>query len=127
MLSRLVANASRRAKFAGAETRSLAIASVRATRESVIEEAGEKLAVIVGTPEQGEVLDGTRYDGKTEIALFPGDLPENADSLLEVPAELNFLRFNPPDKLRKTAEGAPILPHIRLDTALEYLLGDRLK
>lgn len=127
VLSRLVANASRRAKFAGAETRALAIASVRATRESVIEEAGEKLAVIVGTPELGEVLDGTSYDGKTEIALFPGDLPENADSLLEVPAELNFLRFNPPDKLRKTAEGAPILPHIRLDTALEYLLGDRLK
>jgi len=127
VLSRLVANAARRAKFAGAETRALAIASVRATRESVIEEAGEKLAVIVGTPEQGEVLDGMNYDGKTEIALFPGDLPENADSLLEVPAELNFLRFNPPDKLRKTAEGAPILPHIRLDTALEYLLGDRLK
>lgn len=127
ILNRLVASAARRAKFAGAETRALAIASVRATRESVIEEAGEKLAVIVGTPEAGEALDGASYDGKTEIALFPGDLPENVDSLLEVPAALNFLRFNPPGALRKTAEGASILPHIRLDSALEYLLGDRLK
>jgi len=127
VLNRLVASAARRAKFAGAETRSLAIAALRATREGKIEEAGEPLDVIIGTPENGEVLDGTNYDGKTEIALFPGDLPDNADSLLEAPADLNFLRFNPPANLRKNAEGAWVLPHIRLDSALEYLIGDRLK
>jgi predicted YcjX-like family ATPase len=127
VLNRLVASAARRAKFAGAETRSLAIAALRATREGKIEEAGEPLDVIIGTPEKGEVLDGASYDGATEIALFPGDLPENADSLLEAPADLNFLRFNPPANLKKNAEGAWVLPHIRLDSALEYLIGDRLK
>lgn len=127
VLNRLVASAARRAKFAGAETRSLAIAALRATREGKIEEQGEPLDVIIGTPEKGEVLDGATYDGQTEIALFPGDLPENADSLLEAPADLNFLRFNPPQNLKKNAEGAWVLPHIRLDSALEYLLGDRLK
>lgn len=129
VLNRLVANAARRAKFAGAETRSLAIAALRATREGTIEEGGETLDVIVGTPENGETLDGTIYDGKTEIALFPGDLPEDADSLLQDGnrAHLNFLRFNPPDALKKNAEGAYVLPHIRLDSALEFLLGDRLK
>ena len=129
VLNRLVANAARRAKFAGAETRSLAIAALRATREGTIEEGGETLDVIVGTPEDGEVLDGTTYDGKTEIALFPGDLPENPDSLLEDGnrVHLNFLRFNPPAKLKKNAEGAAVLPHIRLDGALEFLLGDRLR
>jgi predicted YcjX-like family ATPase len=127
VLNRLVASAARRAKFAGAETRSLAIAALRATREGKIEEAGEPLDVIIGTPEKGEVLDGTSYDGATEIALFPGDLPENADSLLEAPADLNFLRFNPPANLKKNAEGTWVLPHIRLDSALEYLIGDRLK
>lgn len=126
LLNRLVANAARRARFAGAETRSLAIASLRATREGTIDDKGETLPVIIGTPEKGEVLDGKTYDGRTEIALFPGDLPESPDSLFEVPAGLNFLRFDPPGKLRRTAEGAAILPHIRLDTALEFLLGDRL-
>lgn len=127
VLNRLVASAARRAKFAGTETRSLAIAALRATREGKIEEAGELLDVIIGTPEKGEVMDGTSYDGATEIALFPGDLPENADSLLEAPADLNFLRFNPPANLKKNAEGGWVLPHIRLDSALEYLIGDRLK
>lgn len=127
VLNRLVANAARRAKYAGAETRSLAIAALRATREGTIDEGGTPLDVIIGTPEKGESLDGTTYDGKTEIALFPGDLPENADSLLEQPAQLNFLRFNPPAGLKKNAEGAVVLPHIRLDSALEFLLGDRLK
>ena len=40
---------------------------------------------------------------------------------------LRFLRFRPP-KLEKTAEGLTLsLPHIRLDQALDYLIGDRLK
>ena len=89
--------------------------------------AGEPLDVINATPENGEVLDGISYDGQTEIALFPGDLPENADSLLEDAADLRFLRFNPPQNLRKNAEGAWVLPHIRLDSALDYLIGDRLR
>ena len=37
LLNRLVANAARRAKFAGAETRSLALAAIRATRESTVD------------------------------------------------------------------------------------------
>jgi uncharacterized protein len=127
ILNRLIANAARRARFAGAETRSLAIAALRATREGVIEEGGHPLDVIIGTPQKGETLDGECYDGRTAIALFPGDLPENPDSLLEEPAHLNFLRFNPPGALKKNAEGAYVLPHVRLDSALEYLLGDRVK
>ena len=38
----------------------------------------QDLDVIIGTPEPGETLDGITYDGKTEIALFPGDLPEQS-------------------------------------------------
>ena len=129
ILNRLVANAARRARFAGAQTRSLAMAAIRATREGRIKEAGEDLDVIIGTPMPGETLDGTTYDGRTEIALFPGDLPADPDTVLEdqTPVDLNFLRFLPPQALERTAEGAEILPHIRLDRALEFLLGDRLR
>ncbi|MDO8328157.1 MAG: YcjX family protein, partial [Cypionkella sp.] len=105
ILNRLVANATRRARFAGAETRSLALAAIRATREGVIEEDGETLDVILGTPIKGETLEGTTYDGKSEIALFPGDLPASPESLFEAgePVALNFLRFMPPQKLDRNA------------------------
>jgi uncharacterized protein len=129
VMLRLVADASRRAKFTGAETRSLALASVRATREGEIEEAGEKLSVIIGTPESGETLEGRIFDGRTEIALFPGDLPPDPESLLEDggPLGLRFLRFQPPGGLDRDASGSPLLPHIRLDRALDYLIGDWLR
>ena len=129
ILNRLVANATKRARFAGAETRSIALAGIRATREGSITEAGETLPTILGTPMLGEKLDGNTYDGKTEIALFPGDLPERPESLFEdgTPVALNFLRFVPPKNLDTNANGDVVLPHIRFDRALDYLLGDKLK
>ena len=125
VMNRLVASAARRARFAGAETRSVALAAIRATRESQVD-AHE---VIVGTPEAGESLDGVTYDGDTEIALFPGDLPAQPDSLLEdgTSVALKFLRFRAPSRLARNAEGNVVLPHIRLDRALEFLIGDKLQ
>jgi predicted YcjX-like family ATPase len=126
ILNRLVASASKRARFAGAETRSIAMAGIRATSEGTIRENGDPLPTLVGTPLKGEVLDGATYDGKTEIALFPGDLPERPDSLFENgnPVALNFLRFAPPQRLERNTAGDAVLPHIRLDRALDYLIGD---
>ncbi len=126
ILNRLVGNASKRARFAGAEAKSMAIAAIRATSEGTIREQGETLPTLIGTPQAGEELDGVTYDGKTEIALFPGDLPARPDSLFEngAPVALNFLRFTPPQRLETNAAGEVILPHIRFDRALDYLIGD---
>ncbi|MGV3634612.1 MAG: YcjX family protein, partial [Pseudorhodoplanes sp.] len=41
-------------------------------------------------------------------------------------ADYRFLRFRPP-LLERTDAGVPALPHIRLDRALEFLIGDRLR
>lgn len=130
ILKRLVANGARRAKFAGADTKAIAMAAIRATSESTLEEQGETLNTIIGTPQKGESLDGTNYDGKTEIALFPGDLPQKPESIFEPDTQapnLNFMRFMPPQNLKTSAAGDPVLPYIRLDRAMDYLLGDRLK
>ncbi len=130
IMMRLVADAAKRARFAGAETRSLALAAVRATREGRIAESGAELDVIIGTPEPGETLDGESYDGKTEIAFFPGDLPSSPQNLFDEHAAgfgLRFLRFLPPRNLDRDASGNVMLPHIRLDRALDYLIGDWLK
>src|SRR5690606_23553148 len=113
ILNRLVANAGKRARFAGAQTRSIAMAGIRATSEGTIRENGDVLPTLIGTPMPGEVLDGIPYDGQTEIALFPGDLPERPDSLFEggSAVALNFLRFTTPQKLDRNAAGDVVLPH----------------
>ncbi len=129
VLARLLVKAAERAKFAGASVEVLALASVRATREASVTRAGETLPAIIGTPLAGETVDGRVFDGKTEVAIFPGDLPADAESIFKVdpvPVDVRFVRFRPP-KLERTAEGLALsLPHIRLDRALEFLLGDCL-
>ncbi|WP_417309586.1 YcjX family protein [Devosia sp.] len=129
VMSRLVAGAAGRAKFAGAQTRSMAIAGIRATRDGVVKQNGDTHEVIVGTPMAGQKLGDVTYDGKTEVALFPGDLPKDPERLFEGgdPIGLNFLRFVPPKKLARNGEGHVVLPHVRMDGALDYLIGDRLR
>ena len=129
ILGRLVARAAERAKFAGAKVDVLALASVRATREASVTRIGDTLPSIIGTPLPGETIDSRTFDGATEVALFPGDLPTDTDSAFRLdapPTDVRFVRFRPP-KLERTAEGLTLsLPHIRLDRALEFLLGDKL-
>lgn len=130
ILNRVVNNAARKAKFSGAQTHTLAIAAVRATREDKIDHNDDQLNVIVGTPEEGEKLGETTYNGKTEIALFPGDLPQESESVFQpnMPKNsLKFLRFLPSNKHAYTPNGDPVLPNIRLDRALDFLIGDWLK
>ena len=129
VLSRIVQRAIEHAKFAGATVDVIALASVRATREGTVTHRGERLPSIIGTPLPGERVNGDIFDGSSEIAMFPGDLPEDPESVFQPdaePAALRFARFRPP-KLERTAEGMTLsLPHIRLDRALEFLIGDRL-
>jgi hypothetical protein len=129
ILGTLLAPAIERAANAGARVEIAALASVRATKEGIVSNGGERLPSIIGTPLPGERFDGDIFDGKTEIAFFPGDLPNDPESVREVgrtSAPLRFVRFRPPT-LERTAEGVTLsLPHIRLDRALEFLIGDRL-
>ncbi len=183
ILKRLVEDAIGTAEDAGAGVDAVALAAVRATREAVVQVGGERLPVLSGVPQEGETMSGDRFDGHSEIAIFPGDLPGNPDSVfhhgashppgtpiagppampgaqhlhepasdapfepLEPPLEsivdlnldLNFIRFRPPllERLSAPATGTAdpalpaepallALPHIRLDRALQFLLGDRL-
>jgi uncharacterized protein len=59
-------------------------------------------------------------------------LPEDAATLLAsstaaIADAHRFLRFRPPRiNLDNPAGDAPALPHIRLDRAIDFLIGDRL-
>jgi predicted YcjX-like family ATPase len=133
IVRRLADRAIESASFSGADVNVLAMAAVRATREGTIKQGRDTLPVIIGTPLEGERIADERFDGETETAIFPGDLPKNPDLVLKPDQvahqdveRLRFVRFRPP-RLERTAEGIKLsLPHIRLDRALNYLIGDHL-
>ncbi|TIR78784.1 MAG: YcjX family protein, partial [Mesorhizobium sp.] len=132
IVRRLADRAVARANFSGADVDVVAMAAVRSTREGTVKQGRETLPVIIGTPLKGEKINGETFDGKAETAIFPGDLPEKVDPVFDVSGQqaennaIRFVRFRPP-KLERTAEGVTLsLPHIRLDRALQFLIGDRL-
>jgi predicted YcjX-like family ATPase len=130
IMGQIVGRAADRALFAGAEVKALALAAVRATHEVEASEAGQALSCIAGTPLPGESLDGRSFDGRQEIALFPGDLPREMAGRFTIPQEgvgVCFLRFRPPAPRPMSFGAGVALPHIRLDRAIEFLIGDRLE
>lgn len=129
ILRLLVDRSLRRTRSAGARVETMALASVRATREASIRSGREILPAIVGTPEIGELIGDELFDGKSEAAIFPGELPEDPHAVFSgavVPGALRFPRFRPPLRIRDAAGRLSPLPHIRLDRALEFLIGDKL-
>jgi uncharacterized protein len=139
VLRRAVARAVMRAEDTGATIDVVALAAVRATREAQVTRGRESLPSILGTPIAGEKADGEVFDGNTEVATFPGELPEDPQALFEGETafsglangqgkgtDFRFLRFRPP-RLTPESENAASLPHIRLDRALQFLIGDRLQ
>ncbi len=129
-----------KADLAGAKVDVVALAAVRATREATVMRGGEKLPCVIGTPVADEVVGGETFDGATEAALFPGDLPADPKDLFgndgrafrglatssPQEADFRFLRVRPP-VLEPNENGTFGLPHIRLDRALQFLIGDRLQ
>jgi predicted YcjX-like family ATPase len=128
ILGELVDAAAGRAEIAGARIDAAAMAAIRATREASVRQDGEDLPCIAGIPLAGETIDGQTFDGKTEVAIFPGDLPATAQAAFDgsLTGELNFVRFRPPElKSGSVPATNASFPHIRLDRALEFLIGDQ--
>jgi hypothetical protein len=139
VLRRAVARAVAKAEDTGAAIDVVALAAVRATREAQVARGRERLPSILGTPAAGESAGGAAFDGNTEVATFPGDLPENPEDMFKgeaafrglssasaEKADFRFLRFRPP-RLEHEGTDEPALPHIRLDRALQFLIGDKLQ
>ncbi len=139
ILKRLAQGAMAKAELAGAQVDVVALAAVRATREATVRRGRQQLPCVLGLPVAGEAIAGEIFDGETEAAIFPGDLPDDPEELLRTGknsyrglittcaqnADFRFVRIRPP-ALELTETGVPALPHIRLDRALQFLIGDRL-
>ncbi|KAF0676605.1 YcjX family protein [Profundibacterium mesophilum] len=122
IMQALAADARARADFAGAQTAAMAIASLRATTEDTITHEGHSL----------DVVRGTLLDSGRRAAFHPGELPEDPGRLLGparqgadrwLDEDYSVMRFAPQPLALKPGEGPP---HIRLDRAAQFLIGDRL-
>lgn len=123
IMEALVADARRQADFSGAATGAMAIASLRATVEEVRRVEGADLGVV-----RGALLDSGR-----QAALHPGDLPTDPSALLApardgaetwLDGDFGVMRFAPAPLSLRAGDGPP---HIRLDRAAEFLIGDKLR
>ena len=118
----LLRDAKDRADFAGATTAAMSIASLRTTVEETVDHRDGPLNVV-----RGRLLD----NGK-QAAFHPGRLPNDPAHLLG-PARAGaadwldddyaIMRFAPAPLDLKPGDGPP---HIRLDKAAQFLIGDRL-
>ena len=118
----LLREAKDRADFSGAVTQAMSIAALRTTVEDQISHGGDMLDVVRGR------LQST---GK-QAALYPGLLPDDPGRLLSparsgadrwLDADYKVMDFAPAQLTLRPGDGPP---HIRLDKAAQFLLGDRL-
>jgi len=122
IMQALLREAQDRAQFAGAETRALALAALRATTEDTVTHDGQSLGVV-----RGRLLE----TGK-QAAFYPGALPKDPGKLLSaardgaenwLDADYRVMNFAPSRLSLRPGDGPP---HIRLDQAAQFLLGDKV-
>ena len=118
----LLREAKDRADFAGAKTAAMSIAALRTTVEETMPHQGGTLDVV-----RGQLLS----TGK-QAAFYPGALPADPARLLSsaregaeawLNADYKIMDFAPAPLASRPGDGPP---HIRLDKALQFLIGDRL-
>ena len=121
IMGALVKDAQARADFSGARTCAMSIASLRTTVEQTLDHDGEKLDCVRGT-----LMNGRK------AAFYPGELPDDPGKILGSAGEgaekwldddYQIMSFSPAPITLKPGEGPP---HIRLDKAVEFLIGDKL-
>ncbi|TLP67301.1 YcjX family protein [Parasedimentitalea maritima] len=122
IIKALTREAQDRAQFSGAQTSALALASLRATTEEIRNHSGADLPCV----------RGTLLDSGKQAAFYPGTLPDDPGELLGaartgardwLSGEYQAMAFAPAKIKMKPGYGPP---HIRLDRAAEFLIGDRL-
>ena len=118
----LLREARDRADFAGAKTAAMSIAALRTTVEETVNHRDGPL----------DVVRGRLRDSGKQAAFYPGKLPDDPAHLLApardgaekwLDADYSVMNFAPAPLTLRPGDGPP---HIRLDKAAEFLIGDKL-
>ncbi|ENU1226394.1 MULTISPECIES: YcjX family protein [Providencia] len=113
LLQQLVQEAWQHAAFEGISMDCVGLASIQATESGLVDYKGEKLPA----------LKGNRLSDGQPLMFYPGEVPKRLPNEQFWQTQgFQFEDFRP----RPTPMDQP-LPHIRMDSALEFLLGDKLK
>jgi predicted YcjX-like family ATPase len=100
----------------------MSIAALRATTEVTRDYGGSAL----------DLVQGTLLETGKQAAFYPGALPEDPNTLLSparagadawLDGDYKIMRFAPAKLSLRPNEGPP---HIRLDRAAQFLIGDAL-
>lgn len=131
VLEKAVSRASRRVEDSGAGQGFLALAALKATVDVETARDGTIYHCLRGVPEPGEIVLGRRFDGKRPAVVFPGAIPDDPldafDATISAAGRYRFVRFCPPRIDTREAMGqASAWPHLGLDDAVAYLIGDKL-
>ncbi|MFD2177404.1 YcjX family protein [Veronia pacifica] len=112
LLQQLIHEAWQTAAFEGIDMECVSLSSIQATEPGNVDHKGETLPALRGTLESGEAM-----------LMYPGEVPARlpGESFWQSQG-FEFRQFRP-----MPGPSDEPLPHIRIDKALQYLLGDKLK
>ena len=111
LLEALLAEPLQDLRYANIPVKALSLASIRATEAHQVDDQGKRTPALRGTTLSGE-----------EVLVFPGEVPARLpEHEFWARQGFDFRAFRPAPR-----EGGA-LPHIRLDVALDWLIGDKLK
>ncbi|WJY16840.1 YcjX family protein [Pectobacteriaceae bacterium CE90] len=113
LLQQLVQEARQSAAFEGISIDCAGIAAIQSTQGGIVEHQGQKIPA----------LKGHRLSDGQLLTLYPGDVPAHLPGATFWREQgFHFDQFRPQEMSVDTP-----LPHIRLDTVMEFLLGDKLR
>lgn len=113
LLQQLIQDAKQNAIFEGISIDCMGLASIAATESGIVDHHGEKIPA----------LKGFRLSDNKPLVYFPGEVPKRLpEKEFWEKQGFSFESFRPQQISRDSA-----VPHIRMDSAMEFLLGDKLK
>ncbi|MGO2131375.1 MAG: YcjX family protein [Halomonas sp.] len=111
LLEALLAEPIKDLRYANVPVKALSLASIRATDAREVHDNGKTLTALRGTTLSGE-----------STLMFPGDVPQQLPTAdFWARQGFNFTAFQP------LPPGKGALPHIRMDAAIDWLIGDKLQ
>ncbi|SDK30429.1 hypothetical protein SAMN04488540_12515 [Ferrimonas sediminum] len=112
LMHNLMKGSRRQPRYFGTRMETLVLSAINATRQGQVERSGSTVAVI-----SGQSLDGE------SCVRFPGEVPTQLpERQFWQQQGFRFRPFSPP-----VCEAGSALPHMRLDYALQFLLGDKMR
>ncbi|GAC18796.1 YcjX family GTP-binding protein [Paraglaciecola arctica] len=112
LLESMLHSARKQIQFDGVITESTAISAIRSSKSGLGQLNGESIPVLQGRNEQGSA-----------ITLFPGEVPQSCPGPeFWKQQQFEFPKLSPP-----ILNAEHVLPHIRMDQVLDFLLADKLE